>query len=50
MSPRVSLLEAIAVMGRRRPSLFIYHCSDGPVARDHSDLQLIAIVPVCSSA
>jgi hypothetical protein len=50
MSHRLSLLEATVAMSRRRPSLLSYHCSDGSVVRNHSDLRFIAIVHVHSSA
>jgi hypothetical protein len=48
-SPHPSLLGATIAMGRRCPSLLSYHCSDEPVAHDHSDLQFVTTVHVHSS-
>jgi hypothetical protein len=49
MSARSSLLGAIVAMSVFCPLLLSYHCSDESVARDHSDLQSIATVPIGSS-
>jgi hypothetical protein len=45
MSARQSLLGAIVATVIFCPSLLSYHCSDGPVVRGHSDLQLVVTVP-----
>jgi hypothetical protein len=50
MSSCPSLLEAIVAMDVFYPSLLCYHCSDGQVARGHSELQPIATMLVQSSA
>jgi hypothetical protein len=38
MSPRPSLLGVTVATDVFYPSLLNYHCSDGSVAHDHSDL------------